>query len=116
MGWQQWQHGDKGALNQVYTFNGTNPRLVLKYRNSTSSRVFFGAWESYLLIAEASVRGWNVPISGKTAYESGITASFEFNGVSSYVAQYLTSTEYNNVGTSVAWNSFLRAMTCSSNS
>lgn len=97
-------HGDKGALNQVYTFNGTNPRLVLKYRNSTSSRVFFGAWESYLLIAEASVRGWNVPISGKTAYESGITASFEFNGVSSYVAQYLTSTEYNNVGTSVAWD------------
>ena len=97
-------HGDKGALNQVYTFNGTNPRLVLKYRNSTSSRVFFGAWESYLLIAEASVRGWNVPMSGKAAYESGITASFEFNGVSSYVAQYLTSTEYNNVGTSVAWD------------
>jgi len=97
-------HGDKGALNQVYSFNGANPRLILKYRNSTSSRIFFGAWESYFLIAEASVRGWSVPISGKAAYESGITASLEYNGVSQYASQYLTSTEYNNVGTSVAWD------------
>lgn len=97
-------HGDKGVLNKVYTYNGTNPRLVLKYRNSKSSRIFFGAWESYFLIAEASVRGWTVPLSGKAAYENGITASFEYNGVSQFVTSYLASTEYNNVGTSVAWD------------
>lgn len=97
-------HGDKGALNRVYTYNGTNPRLVLKYRNSNSSRIFFGSWESYLLIAEASVRGWSTSMGGKEAYEAGIRASFEFNGVSKFVEPYLTSTDYNNVGTSVAWD------------
>lgn len=97
-------HGDKGALNQVYTFNGTNPRLVLKYRDSNSSRIFFGAWESYLLIAEASVRGWAASMGGKEAYEAGIRASFDYNGVSKFADAYLTSTEYNNVGTSVAWD------------
>ncbi|MCD8268976.1 MAG: SusD/RagB family nutrient-binding outer membrane lipoprotein [Parabacteroides sp.] len=97
-------HGDKGALNQVYTFNGTNPRLVLKYRDSNSSRIFFGAWESYLLIAEASVRGWSASMGGKEAYEAGIRSSFEYNGVSQFVDAYLSSTEYNNVGTSVAWD------------
>ncbi|MEG2855684.1 SusD/RagB family nutrient-binding outer membrane lipoprotein [Bacteroides sp.] len=96
-------HGDAGALNKVYTFNGTNPRLALKYRNNTSSRIFFGAWESFFLIAEASVRGWSVPVGAKEAYEKGITASFEYNGVSSFIASYLSSEEYNNVGTSVSW-------------
>lgn len=96
--------GDKGALNKVYSFEGTNPRLVLKYRDSNSSRIFFGAWESYLLIAEASVRGWAVPLSGKEAYEKGITLSFDYNGVPSYIGDYLASKEYNNVGTSVAWD------------
>lgn len=96
--------GDKGALNQIYSFNGTNPRLVLKYRDSNSSRIFFGAWESYLLIAEASVRGWAASMGGKDAYEAGIRASFEYNGVSKFVDSYLASTDYNNVGTSVAWD------------
>lgn len=96
--------GDKGSLNKVYSFSGANPRLVNKYRNSQSSRIFFGAWESYLLIAEASVRGWVVPMSGKDAYEAGIRASFEYNGVSQFVDAYLKSEDYNNVGTSVAWD------------
>lgn len=96
--------GDKGALNQVYTYSGTNPGLVLKYRDSKSSRIFFGAWESYFLIAEASIRGWAVPMSGKAAYEAGIRESFDYNGVSQYLDTYLSSTSYNNVGTSVAWD------------
>lgn len=96
--------GDKGALNQVYSYEGTNPRLVAKYRKSESSRIFFGAWESYLLIAEASVRGWASTMSGKDAYEAGIRASFEYNEVSKFADAYLGSTEYNNVGTSVAWD------------
>lgn len=97
-------YGDKGALNKVLGYEGTSPRLAKKYRTSESSRIFFGAWESYLLIAEASLRGWSVPMSGKDAYEAGIRASFEYNGVSQFVDQYLKSEAYNNVGTSVAWD------------
>ena len=97
-------HGSKGAVNQIDTWFGANPRLSLKYRNSTNKRVFFGPWESYLLIAEASIYGWSTPITGKEAYESGIRASFEYNGVSQYVSDYLASTDYSSVGTSVAWD------------
>ena len=77
--------------------------LGLKYRNSTNKRVFFGEWETYFLIAEAAVRGWTVPLTGKDAYEKGIRASFAYQGAGS-VDSYLTSQTYNRVGTSVAWD------------
>ena len=96
--------GPKGSRNQFYAFTGTNPRLALRFRNSTNKRVFFGNWETYFLIAEAAVRGWNVPMSGKAAYESGIAASFAYNNVSQFLNDYLTSESYNRVGTSVNWD------------
>lgn len=98
-------YGDKGAKNKLYAYTGTNPGLVLKYRNSGNFRIFFANWETYFLIAEASLRGWSIPImDGKDAYEEGIRASFAYNGVSSYVDDYLISTDYNRVGTSVRWD------------
>jgi len=95
--------GVKGAKNKVYGYTGTLPRLANKYRNSSNERIFLASWESYFLIAEAAVRGWNVPMSGQVAYEQGIADSFAYNGVSSELGDYLTSEDYNRVGTSVSW-------------
>lgn len=96
--------GDKGAKNNVYSHAGAVPRLANSYRNGTSERIFFASWESYFLIAEAAVRGWNTPMSGEEAYEKGITESLAYWGVSDVASQYLASQDYNRVGTSVAWN------------
>lgn len=95
--------GDKGSKNRAYWYPGTLPRLAHSFRNSSMKRVFYGAWESYFLIAEAAVRGWNVPLSDQAAYEEGIKQSFEYSNVSEYVDAYLTSTDYNRVGTSVSF-------------
>lgn len=104
--------GDKGARNQVYSFNGTTPRHGQQFRNGTSQRIFFAPWETYFLIAEAAVRGWSVPLSGKAAYELGVTRSFEYwDGKtrsdakpSAFLASYLASSDFNRVGTSVSWD------------
>ena len=95
--------GDKGSKNKVYGHTGTLPRLANKYRNNSNSRIFFASWESHFLIAEAAVRGWDVPMSGQMAYEQGINQSFAYNGVSSHLGAYLTSQAYSRVGTSVSW-------------
>ncbi|WP_133756557.1 SusD/RagB family nutrient-binding outer membrane lipoprotein [Gelidibacter sediminis] len=95
--------GTKGAKNKVYGYTGTLPRLANKYRNSSNERIFFASWESYFLIAEASIRGWSVPMSGKEAYEQGIADSFAYNGVSDQLGAYISSEDYNRVGTSVSW-------------
>lgn len=97
--------GVKGANNGLYTTaTGLLPCLRKKFRDSTNKRVFFAAWESYFLIAEAAVRGWTVPMTGQAAYESGIRSSFEYNGQTAFVNKYIASTTYNRVGTSVSWN------------
>ncbi len=95
--------GVKSAKNNFSFYVGTNPRLAHRYRNSTSSRVFFGPWETYFLVAEAAVRGWTTPMDGKTAYEEGIAASFDYFGVTGYLSDYLQSESYNRAGTSVKW-------------
>ena len=95
--------GKKGAKNKVYGYTGTLPRLANKYRNGGNKRIFFASWESHFLIAEASLRGWAVPLSGKVAYEQGIADSFAYNGVSGELSDYLTSEDYSRVGTSVNW-------------
>jgi len=95
--------GTKSARNQVSFYTGTIPRLSQQFRASTSSRIFFAPWETYFLLAEGAVRGWNTPVNGKTAYENGIKASFEYWGVSQFVQTYLQSESYNRVGTSVKW-------------
>jgi len=95
--------GEKGSKNKVYGWPGANPRLAHRFRNSTAERIFFGSWESYFLIAEAAVRGWSVPMDGKTAYDEGVKQSFDYWNVSSYSNEYLASEAYNRVGTSVNW-------------
>lgn len=95
--------GKKGSKNQLKGFNGTTPTLALRFRNGTNRRVFFAAWETYFLLAEAAVRGWNVPMSGSAAYEAGIKASFTYWGVSDKLATYLSSNTYSRTGTSVSW-------------
>jgi len=83
---------------------GMSPTLKNQFRTQTASRVFFGPWETYFLLAEGAERGWNSPVDAKTAYETGIAKSFEYWGVSSYLGAYLASTDYNNDGTSVNWD------------
>lgn len=93
--------GAKDALNEPVNYGGTMPRINMQFRNSTQKRLFFGPWETYFLLAEAAVRGWSTPVSAQVAYETGITKSFEYWGIT--LGSYLTSTDYNRVGTSVSW-------------
>lgn len=103
--WTTWVAGEwdiKGGLSSELTSKNYNyPSIAKQYRMSTNKRVFFGPWESYFLLAEADVRGWTVPGTAKSNYESGIAASFEYHGVLDRLDDYLASTEYNRVGTSV---------------
>ncbi|WP_118194735.1 SusD/RagB family nutrient-binding outer membrane lipoprotein [Albibacterium indicum] len=96
--------GEKGAKNQIYIWEGANPRLAQRYRNSANKRIFFAPWETYFLLAEAGVRGWAAPGAPKSNYEKGIELSFAYNGVSSFLTDYLKSTDFNRVGTSVSWD------------
>jgi hypothetical protein len=96
--------GVKGPRNQPITTNGCKPLLNLLYRSGSNRRVFFGAWETYFLLAEAAERGWASPVAAKTAYETGISKSFEYFGTSANLGSYLASTDYNRAGTSVNWD------------
>lgn len=96
--------GDKGGNNELRGWGGAQPRLANRFRNGTSERIFFGAWETHFLIAEAAVRGWSTPVSGQAAYEAGIAESFAYWNVSQHLGTYLASQEYNRAGTSVNWN------------
>lgn len=80
------------------------PSLQQKFRTQTAKRVFFAPWETYFLLAEGAVRGWATPVDAKTAYQTGISKSFNYWGISQYLPTYLASTDYNNVGTSVNWD------------
>lgn len=96
--------GDKAPNNQVAFYTGTLPRLSQAFRNNQNHRIFFADWETYFLIAEAAVRGWNVPMDAATAYEHGVRASFDYWEVSEYVEEYLLSENYNRAGTSVKFD------------
>lgn len=104
--WNAFAAGDWGAMdskNNVRYFNGTMPRMSQEFRGSTSKRIFFAPWETYFLLAEAAVKGWTVPMTGKDAYEEGIKSNFAYWGVSSHIGTYLASSNYNRAGTSVSW-------------
>ena len=111
--WNGYPAGSRGgwsptlAYNQLVT-NGYGPGCTLpmlgKEYCKGKSRIFFAAWETYFLLAEASLYGWNTGTTAKEAYENGIKASFEYFGVSEYVNDYLNSTNYNRVGTSVKFD------------
>lgn len=102
--WGTWVAGEwdvkAGLVSSLTGKNYNYPSIAKQYRLSTNKRVFFGPWESYFLLAEAGVRGWNVPGTAKSNYESGVTASFEYHGLSGEAGQYLSSTAYNRIGTS----------------
>ncbi len=51
--------------------------------------VLFSAAETYFLLAEAALRGWNVGGTAETYYEQGVTASFEQWGNAGAAANYL---------------------------
>ena len=112
--WNPIPDGDWGAkggvVNAINPFvsignsNGKVPSLKNQFRTQNAKRVFFAPWETYFLLAEGAVRGWSTPVDGKTAYEKGISSSFEYWGVASYLSAYLTSTDYNRAGTSVSWS------------
>ena len=95
--------GPKASRNQMI-WAGTMPRLSQRFREGNNHRIFFADWESYFLLAEAAVRGWNVPVSAKEAYENGIRASFRYWGVDEFATHYLQSESYNRAGTSVSWD------------
>ena len=81
---------------------GSYPSLGKQYRTSQNHRVFFGDWETWFLLAEAAVRGWDTDgVTAKDAYEKGIKASFVYNGCTEFLDDYLASESYNRVGTSV---------------
>lgn len=111
--WNGYPAGSRGgwsptlAYNQLVT-NGYGPGCTLPMLGKDyckgKSRIFFAAWETYFLLAEASLYGWNTGTTAKEAYENGIKASFEYFGVSEYVNDYLNSTNYNHVGTSVKFD------------
>jgi hypothetical protein len=109
--WNGLQDGYIGTtwygINGLITISGANgfvPSLANKFRQQNAKRVFFAPWETYFLMAEAAVRGWSTPLTGKEAYEKGIASSFDYWGVSQYLNAYLASTDYNNDGTSVNWD------------
>lgn len=77
------------------------PILGAAAANATEKQIFFGPWESYFLLAEASIYGWNTGTTAQTAYETGVKLSFEHFGVSEFANEYLASEAYNRVGTSV---------------
>lgn len=83
---------------------GIYPALAGKYRNGTQSRIFFGPWETWFLLAEASVRGWNAGIGAEEAYNSGIKSSLEFYKMDKLYNDYINSENYNRVGTSVKFS------------
>lgn len=111
--WNGYPAGSRGgwsptlSYNQLVT-NGYGPGCTLPMLGKDyckgKSRIFFAAWETYFLLAEASLYGWNTGTTAKEAYENGIKASFEYFGVSEYVNDYLNSTNYNRVGTSVKFD------------
>lgn len=84
-----------------YTRWHTFPPLAERYRNNNEFRVFFGPWETYFLLAEAAVRGWNAGIGAEAAYNAGIKISFEYLSVGANYDAYINSEDYNRVGTSV---------------
>jgi hypothetical protein len=88
----------------VGSSTGMAPSLKNQFRTQTAKRVFFAPWETYFLLAEGAVRGWSSPVDAQTAYETGISKSFDYWGISQYLTDYLASTDYNRVGTSVNWN------------
>lgn len=79
---------------------GPYPAMANTIRDN-STRIFFGPWETYFLLAEAALRGWNVGTTAEAAYNKGIEVSLNYWGMGSLYSEYVASETYNRVGTSV---------------
>ncbi|WP_286859984.1 MULTISPECIES: SusD/RagB family nutrient-binding outer membrane lipoprotein [Sphingobacterium] len=105
--WNAFSLGDwaaKGTNNRLRsTLVGKVPAIGLQFRKNSSSRIFFANWESYFLLAEASLKGWVTGTTAQAAYENGVRANFDYWGVGQFASEYLSSTDYNRVGTSVSF-------------
>lgn len=106
--WNAVVGGEWGGKENLNGLIGTGkiPAIANQFRGRTSPtyRIFFANWESYFLIAEAALRGWSVPMGDEAAYNKGIEESFKYFGVSKYYNDYVNSTDYNRVGTSVKYS------------
>jgi len=91
-----------GAYNNGGKYGISYPSLTERYRNNGEKRIFFGAWETNFLMAEAIERGY---VSGKAEdyYYAGIKASFDYLNIGSNYENYIGSKSYNRVGTSVSY-------------
>jgi len=105
--WNAFTTGDwgaKGTSNRLRTtLVGKVPAIGQQFRKSTSSRIFFANWESYFLLAEASLKGWSTGTTAQAAYENGIRLNFEYWEVGKFASDYISSTNFNRVGTSVSF-------------
>ena len=63
----------------------------LYYNNPAGSSPYFRAAETWFLIAEAAVKGWNVGYTAEQAYNNGVTCSFEDNQIPAQAADYLAA-------------------------
>ena len=69
----------EGEASCLYLKSGADPAILAT------------AAETYFLLAEAALRGWEVSGTAKSYYEQGIAVSFEQWGAA--VGDYLTSTK-----------------------
>lgn len=83
---------------------GRLPAIGKQYRGGDLRRVYFGAWETYFLLAEAAHYGWQTGKTAKEWYEMGVKASFAYHNISRYADAYLQSESYNRIGTSVKFD------------
>lgn len=110
--WNYYPAGSRSAWSPKFAKNGpvasaypyVLPVLGKQYKKSTNERVWMAPWETYFLLAEAALYGWNVGTTAEAAYENGVRSSFEYFGVSQFADAYLNSTAYNRVGTSVKFS------------
>jgi hypothetical protein len=111
--WNYYPAGSRGAWSPKFAknyavgswYDTMLPVLCKTYGgDSESSRIWFGAWETHFLLAEAALYGWSAGTSAEAAYEQGIRVSFENFGVSQYVDAYLQSEDYNRIGVSVKFS------------
>lgn len=105
--WNAYTIGNWGtalSLNDIRGLAYYTPSIGQQYRDGGNKRVFFGSWESYLLIAEAALRGWITPMSDEAAYNRGVQESLTYNGASQYYSTYIASTDYNRDGTSASYS------------
>lgn len=108
--WNSYPCGQASSFSKKFAKNKvvrraqfTLPLLSKTYVKSDNFRVWYGPWETYFLLAEAAVYGWNVGTTAKDAYENGVKVSFEHFGIADKAADYLASKDYNRVGTSVCF-------------